>query len=191
MSYFIQQSFFVLRMRYLSRLKSYFRVLFYSLGGMKVGRGTILPSMYVTWPHHILIGAECILEHQIHFKYDGTWSVGPAIRIGNHVFIGAGCEFNIRKGIDIGDNALIASGCKFIDHDHGMALGELMRTQAGPEKAIVIENDVWLGCNVIILKGVEIAEGAVIAAGSVVTKSVGAYEIWGGIPAKKIGDRKP
>jgi len=190
MSYFIQQSFFVFRVRYLSRLKSYFRVFFYSLAGMKVGSGTILPGIYVTWPHHVLIGARCRLEHHIFFKYDGIWSPGPTIRIGDHVFIGEGCEFNIRKGVDIGNNSLIASGCKFIDHDHGISLGELMRIQPGPEKEIILKNDVWLGCNVIVLKGVEIAEGAVIAAGSVVTKPVGAYEIWGGVPAKKIGERK-
>jgi acetyltransferase-like isoleucine patch superfamily enzyme len=47
----------------------------------------------------------------------------------------------------------------------------------------------WLGTQVIILPNVTIGEGAIIGAGSVVTKSVGAYEIWGGVPARKIGDR--
>lgn len=53
-------------------------------------------------------------------------------------------------------------------------------------KPIVIEDDVFIGAHSIILKGVNIGQGAIIAAGSVVTKSIPAYETWGGNPAKKI-----
>lgn len=52
-----------------------------------------------------------------------------------------------------------------------------------------IGNDVWIGDHVLIMSGIEIGDGAVIAAGSVVTKNIMPYEIWGGIPAKKIKDR--
>ena len=52
-----------------------------------------------------------------------------------------------------------------------------------------IEDDVWIGHGSIILSGVRIERGAIVAAGSVVTKSIPAYEIFGGIPAKKIRDR--
>jgi acetyltransferase-like isoleucine patch superfamily enzyme len=48
---------------------------------------------------------------------------------------------------------------------------------------------VWIGANVIVLNGVTIHRGAIIAAGSVLTKSVGLFEIWGGAPAKKLKDR--
>ena len=54
---------------------------------------------------------------------------------------------------------------------------------------IIIGDDVWLGVNVVILKGVNIGRGAIVAAGSVVTKSIAPYEIWGGMPAKKMSDR--
>ena len=64
-----------------------------------------------------------------------------------------------------------------------------MGPQQGIEKAISIGNDVWLGCNVIVLKGVEIGDGAIIGAGAVVTKSILPNEIWAGVPAKKIGER--
>ena len=53
----------------------------------------------------------------------------------------------------------------------------------------VIGNDVWLGAESLIMPGVKIADGAVIAARSVVTKNIGAYEIWGGNPAKLIKKR--
>lgn len=185
----LQKGFFVLRYRYLKKLGSAVRKLKYSIQGMKVGSGTELPKIYVTWPHQVSIGNNCLLEDNIYFKYDGIWSPGPVINIGQSVFIGSGCEFNITKGLSIGANSLIASGSRFIDHNHGMEPGQLMRSQKGDEKAIVVGEDVWIGCNVVVLKGVTIAAGAVIAAGSVVTKSVPANEIWAGIPAKKIGNR--
>ena len=57
------------------------------------------------------------------------------------------------------------------------------------QKAIVLEEDVWLGSAVIVLKGVTIKRGAVVASGAVVTKDIGTNEIWGGVPARQIGLR--
>lgn len=53
----------------------------------------------------------------------------------------------------------------------------------------IIGNDVWIGSNSVILQGVKIGDGAIIAAGAVVTKDVPSYTIWGGVPAKFIKDR--
>jgi len=130
------------------------------------------------------------LEPDIYFKFDGIWSPGPSIIIGDGVFIGRGCEFNIRKSIRLGNHCLIGSGAKFIDHDHGIQLGQLISRQAGPEAPIVIGADAWIGDNVIILKGVTIGDGAVVGAGAVVTKNIAPLEIWAGVPAKRIGVRK-
>lgn len=156
---------------------------------MVIGRDTIMTSPRVSWPHKVSLGKGCLLEHDVILKHDGIWSPGASIRIGNEVFIGAGCEFNIRRGITVGDSSLIASGCRFIDHDHGIRSGSLMRSQEGPEKEIIIGRDVWLGCDVVVLKGVCIGDGAVVGAGSVITKSVPPGEIWAGVPAAKIGSR--
>jgi len=175
MAYLIQQSLFKIRFRYVQRCVSFIRKKYYSLYGMQVGKKTFLPEIYTNWPHKIIIGDNCIVEHCIHFKHDGIWSEGASICIGNNIFLGFGSEFNIRKLITIGDNTLIASGCKFIDHDHGISVSELMSGQNGIEKPIKIGTDVWLGCNVIVLKGVEIGNGAIVAAGAVVTKSVPPY----------------
>lgn len=190
MEHLIQQAGFVIRMRYWKRFLSFFRKTGFRLLGMQVGKNTVLPVLNITWPHQVALGDHCILEELIYFKFDGIRKPGPNIRIGDHVFIGAGCEFNIRKLITVGANSLIASGCRFIDHDHGTVAGELMRKQYGLEKEIIIGNDVWLGCNVVVLKGVEIGDGAIIAAGAVLNKSVLPNEIWAGVPAKKIGERR-
>jgi acetyltransferase-like isoleucine patch superfamily enzyme len=189
-TYILQQGCFVLRFRYIPRFFGLFRSLWLSFLGMKIGNGTLLPKLTITWPHQVAIGRNCILEKGIFFKYDGTWQPGPSIRIQDEVFIGTGCEFNIRESIDIGKGALIASGCRFVDHDHGILIGQPMRFQDGPQQAIIIGEDVWIGANVIVLKGVSIGNGAVVAASAIVTKSILPNEIWAGVPAKKIGQRQ-
>ncbi|WP_366182387.1 acyltransferase [Flavobacterium ovatum] len=189
-TYFTQQSFFVLRFRYLKKIASFFRKKLLQIQGMRIATGVNVPKIYTTWPHKVFLGKNCILEHNINFKYDGIWSKEPSIIIENDVFLGFGCEFNISSKIEIKQFAMIASGCKFIDHDHGIALDSVMNGQSPIEKPIVIEEYVWLGCNVIVLKGVNIGKGAVVAAGAVVTKSIPSNEIWAGVPAKKIGKRK-
>ncbi len=185
----IQHFFFIFRYKFAHGFSRRLRKAWFSFLGMKVGRGTVLPSMYITWPHQIELGTDCRLEHNIYFKFDGIWQKGPCIKIGNRNFIGSGCEFNIKKGIKIGADCLIASGCRFIDHDHGTVPGQLMKTQPCIEQEIIIDNDVWIGANAIILKGVHIQNGAIIAAGAVVNKSVPSNEIWAGVPAKQIANR--
>lgn len=181
---------FFIKFRVLKWSIGFFRKSIYRLQGMRIGKGTSIPKIHVTWPHQVSLGKNCSLEHGIFFKYDGIYKDGTSINIGDNVFIGSGCEFNIKKNITIGNDTLIASGCRFIDHDHGMELGELMRNQKCPEAEIIVGNDVWIGCNSVILKGVKIGNSAIIAAGAIVNRNVEDYEIWGGVPARKIGDRK-
>lgn len=64
---------------------------------------------------------------------------------------------------------------------------EYMKSHVG--KQTIISDDVWVGANAIILNGANIGVGAVVGAGAVVTKDIPCYEIWGGVPAKKIRDR--
>ena len=151
---------------------------------MRIGDGIKLPRIYVTWPHQVQIGNGCLLESGTIFKYDGIWVPGPSLVIGDGSFLGSSCEFNIRRGITIGRDCLIASGCRFIDHDHGISRRDRpMKEQLGGEASITLEDDVWLGCNVVVLKGVRIGRGSVVGAGAVVTKSIPSYEIWAGVPA--------
>lgn len=189
-SQFYYKGIFFIRFRLTGKIISFFRKLLYRLYGLQIGKGTNLPKSFFTWPHQVAIGNHCRLEHDIFFKVDGIGDKGIVIRIQDRVFIGANCEFNIRQGIQIGNDCLIASGCKFIDHDHGTGLNQLMRLQPGTEGKILIGNNVWLGVNVTVLKGVTINEGAIVAASAVVTQSILPNEIWGGVPAKKIGERK-
>ena len=167
------------------------RTAYWKALGLHAGSRTLLPRIRITWPHQVSFGSRCTLEPDSYFKFDGIYCPGPSIRFGDDVFIGTGCEFNIRLELVVGSHALIASGCRFIDHDHGFLRRDApMSTQAdGSERAIVIGEDVWIGANAVILKGVTIGRGAIVAAGSVLTKEVGEFEIWGGNPARKLRDR--
>jgi acetyltransferase-like isoleucine patch superfamily enzyme len=165
------------------------RRLYWESQGMIVGVGTIMPNIRVTWPHQVKIGMNCVMESDIYFKFDGIHQAGPSILIGDHTFIGRGCEFNIARRIVIGNHCLIASGAKFIDHDHGTAGTSLMRNQECPTKPIMIGDDVWIGANAIILRGVSIGTGAIIAAGAVVRSDVRPYDIVGGVPARILKSR--
>lgn len=121
----------------------------------------------------------------------GSGAPGPSIVLGDRCYVGRGVEFNIRLKLTMGSDCLIAAGCRFIDHDHGTVISQgPMRLQNGASGEIILEDDVWLGANVIVLKGVTIGKGAVVAAASVVTKSIPSMEIWAGVPAKQIGTRR-
>jgi len=166
------------------------RKLYLQLLGAKIGPGTRMLKCIIPWPHQIQIGADCEIEPDIYFKFDGFWLAGPSIIIGNRVFIGRGVEFNVQGKIEIGDDSGIGSGCVLADHNHAMVLTPgRMRDQAVEIDPILIGKDVIVGVNSVILKGVHIGDGAVVAAGSVVTKSIPANEVWGGNPARKIRDR--
>lgn len=86
--------------------------------------------------------------------------------------------------VTIGTHTKITSGTKILTHffnpeDEGMYLGK-----------VSIGDEVFIGMNTLIVNSVEIGEGAVLAAGSVVTKDIPAWEIWGGNPAKFIKKRE-
>lgn len=121
------------------------------------------------------------------------------IKIGNNVYIGKYCS--LEADIEIGNDVLIGNNVGLIgryDHDY-TCIGKSIKDSPwigdddysfkGKNKKIEIENDVWIGYGAIIMTGVKIGRGAVIAAGSLVLKDVEPYTIVGGNPAKVIGKR--
>ncbi len=189
LSKFRYKSAFRFRERCTTLLAGSVRRLYWAAQGMQIGRGTVLPRLEVTWPHQVSIGKNCRIERGVYFHYDGICLPGPSIFIGDDCFIGYGCEFNVAARVTVEDHCLIASGTRFIDHNHGTDLGTMIAKQHGKSAPITIGRDVWIGANSVVLAGVDIGEGAVVAAGAVVTKSVAANTIVGGIPARFIRNR--
>jgi acetyltransferase-like isoleucine patch superfamily enzyme len=115
------------------------------------------------------------------------------IFLGDNVRITMDCCIWAEKNskIVIGDNVLIGPGVKIFASNHGMEMNnEPMVYQKRVEKDIVIEDDVWIGANSIIVSGVTIRKGAIVGAGSVVTKDVSAGSIYAGVPAKFVKKRR-
>lgn len=81
---------------------------------------------------------------------------------------------------------MIGPGCYITDHDHGTEPGMRINQQSLVTASTTIGDNVWIGANVTILKGVTIENDAIIGAGSVVTKSVLKGQIVAGVPAKRI-----
>jgi acetyltransferase-like isoleucine patch superfamily enzyme len=91
--------------------------------------------------------------------------------------------------ISIGRNCMIGPYCYITDANHGRAPGVLVKAQAMEQRAVVIEDDVWLGARVVVLPGVRLGRGCVIGAGAVVTHDVPAGAVFAGVPAVSIGHR--
>ncbi|WP_333652070.1 DapH/DapD/GlmU-related protein [Lacrimispora sp.] len=108
---------------------------------------------------------------------------GKNITIGKRVFINAGCKFQDQGGITIGDGSLIGHNVVLATLNHDLAPENRGTMHPAP---IVIGKNVWIGSNATVLAGVNIGDGAVVAAGAVVTKDVPANTIVGGVPAKFI-----
>ena len=187
---FRNKALFRLRYHYWVWTASTLRTLYWRLLGMTIGRQSKLSSMRVTWPHRVILGPRCSLEHAVYMNIAGGYAEDLAITVGEGTFIGSGCEFNIVSRLTIGPSCLIASGSRFIDHNHGMDLGPGMKEQAEIKAPITLGSDVWIGANCIILKGVTIGDGAILAAGSVLTTSVPPNAIFGGVPARLLRNRR-
>lgn len=111
-------------------------------------------------------------------------------RIGNHVSIPKGSTFYSTKAmLTVKDNVIFGPNPTIITGDHridviGTPIIDSHESLPQNDMAVTIEEDVWTGANIVILKGVTIGRGSIIAAGAVVNKSCPPYSIIGGIPAK-------
>ncbi len=108
---------------------------------------------------------------------------GQNITIGQRTFINMGCSFQDWGGIAIGDDCLIGHNCTICTVNHSKDPEQRGDMTCVP---VQIGNKVWVGANVTILPGVSIGDGAIIAAGAVVTKDVEPNTIVAGVPAKMI-----
>lgn len=110
-----------------------------------------------------------------------TADFGKNITVGKNVFFNSGCRLQDHGGIFIGDNVLFGHNAVLATLDHDLDPARRSLLHCAP---IRIGNDVWVGANATITKGVTVGDGAVIAAGEVVTRDVPPRTVVGGVPAK-------
>lgn len=117
-------------------------------------------------------------------------NLGVGLEIGDNSAIGAYSFLGAQGGIQIGANVIMGPRVNFHSENHVFEQVDVpIRLQSETRKGIVVEDDCWIGAGSIILDGVRIGQGCVIAAGSVVSKDIPAYTVAAGVPAKAIKQR--
>ena len=117
-------------------------------------------------------------------------AIGEGLKIGNNSSIGPYSYIGCSGFIEIGDNVMMSPRVSIYAENHLFDNPDLSIKEQGVKREFVkIEDDCWIAANTVILAGVTIGRGSVIAAGSVVTKDVPPYSIVGGVPAKVIKSR--
>jgi maltose O-acetyltransferase len=137
------------------------RKFFYRISGMKIGKGSTIH----TWARF--------------FNPKGI-EIGEDTIIGDHVFLDGRALLKIGSHVDIASHVQIYNSQHDIDSQDFGAV----------EAPVEIADYVFIGPRAIVLPGVKIGRGAVVAAGAVVTSDIGEFEVWGGVPTKFIRQRK-
>jgi len=113
------------------------------------------------------------------------------ISLGKDVLINTNTYIYGRGGVSIGDKTLISPGCSIVSGDHDITAGTYILDNPCHTKEIFIDRNCWVGANCVIVGGVHLAEGTVVGAGSVVTRSTEPHGVYVGSPARRIRDRAP
>ncbi|WHH58381.1 DapH/DapD/GlmU-related protein [Petroclostridium sp. X23] len=124
------------------------------------------------------------IEHGVFF------GGGAGISIGTNSGLGLNCR--VQGPVSIGDNVMMGPDVLIYTRNHRIDRTDIPMIKQGDTepRPVMIGDDVWIGARAVILPGVTIGRGAVVAAGAIVTKSVAPYTIVGGNPARKIKSRK-
>lgn len=124
----------------------------------------------------------------VNIEHGAFLASGKDIEIGDNSGVGLNCR--VAGPLSIGNDVMMAPGVTIVTQNHEISDTTIpMRLQTAEKKKVTISDDVWIGANAIILPGVTIGKGSVIAGGAVVTKDVMPYTIVGGNPAKVIRSR--
>jgi acetyltransferase-like isoleucine patch superfamily enzyme len=127
------------------------------------------------------------------FKQKGKGVIvkgGDGLTVGHHVYLSDYVWINAAGGVTIGNDVNVGVGVIIHSANHRYRdPSQLIRLQGHDFKPVTIGSDVWIGARAIILPGVTVGEGAVVAAGAVVTKDVEPYAVVAGVPAAIITRR--
>jgi acetyltransferase-like isoleucine patch superfamily enzyme/glycosyltransferase involved in cell wall biosynthesis len=141
----------------------------------------------VVFGDNVTVGSYAMIRPSGYYGRD----LGEGLEIGDRSNIGAYCYLGAYGGITIGREVMMGPRVSLFAENHNFERTDIsMRQQGVTRRRIVIEDDCWLASGSVILAGVTIGKGSIIAAGAVVTKEVPPYSIVGGNPAKIIRSRQ-
>jgi acetyltransferase-like isoleucine patch superfamily enzyme len=168
-------------------VKSRWRNLYYRMLGVRLKGYVLMRQIEIPRNYQgIEIGSGAALDRGVVLLCTGPADGSIRLRIGPDTYINRNTMLDATESLEIGSHCAIGPGCYLTDHDHGLdpslpPLGQPMLS--APTR---LGNEVWLGANVVVLKGVTIGESAVVGAGSVVTKDIPAGAVAVGVPARVV-----
>ena len=158
-----------------------FRLIFSSLKVLNVFiygfifRGFIIRPFKSFFHGRVYIGkgAKLSIGNGFRNKYNANFNISSGnVVVGENVFFNNNVSVNARELISIGANTLFGENVFLYDHDHDYKRNGLLFRTSFITSPIIIGNNVWIGTNVVILKGVSIGDNAIISSGCVITKDV-------------------
>lgn len=174
----------------IAKIYSFLYSLLLNLRGYKIARGVSIKAsceFFQSKRGAITIGQNTRIGRntRVSAGYEGQ------IRIGSNIHIDDGTFIMAQQDIQIGDHTWIAAYCFITDFNHEFEKKNLKVSDQGyVRRPVKIGRDVWIGTHSVVLPGVTVGDGAVIGAGSIVTKDIPPYTVVAGNPAKIIKQRK-
>lgn len=141
----------------------------------------IYSNVYIRNKSNIRFGNRITISH-------GAFISPTELEIGDNVWIGNNCF--LCGNVTIGNNVMIGPNVSIPGAEHNHQRIDIPMCQQGNTiKGTILGNDIWIGANVVILDGIRIGDGVIVAAGSVVTKDIEPYVVVAGTPSKEIKKR--
>jgi acetyltransferase-like isoleucine patch superfamily enzyme len=153
---------------------------FLILGARKVRRRLLMALLRPQFKRH---GRRFWFDPDSHFSFH-------TISVGDDVFLGPGTSLNASvSSITLGNKVMFGPGVMVRGGDHntdvlGRFMADVKEKRPGDDLAVVVEDDVWVGAGAIILKGVRLGRGCIVAAGALVRAAAPPYSVVGGVPAR-------
>ena len=152
----------------------------------KKARVKIFPNVEIK--HHggkVILGISSAVKKGAYITVtDATFHLDDMAVIGAYNWLQCASDVYIGKRTILGPNVVITTS------SHKINRSECIRNRHTITRKIFIDKDCWIGANVTIRDGVTIGEGVVVGANSFVNKNIPPYQVWGGVPAKFIKERK-
>jgi acetyltransferase-like isoleucine patch superfamily enzyme len=150
---------------------------------------------FITGTGDLVVGDDTIIDGKSTFGFGARFAERPRLEIGSRTYVGHACSFTVSSRVTVGSDCFIASGCFFLDSP-GHPLDpekRLLHLPPDPEqvKPVTIGDNVWIGTQAMVMPGVTIGSGSVVAARAVVTKDVPPNSLVGGMPARVLRSLDP